>query len=338
MRITVLAVPDCPHVSLARERIVAALDGRAAEIDLVEVTDEEQATALGMTGSPTILIDGRDPFAEPGAAPSMSCRLYRRPDGRAEGAPVTAQLRRALQAADAADDCGCPPLDAVGRAGRGRLAPLTGGLRAVQQATLRHFATTGRPPASEDLTAAARPFGRTVTAILAELAAEDFLTLDADSQIRAAYPFSAVPTPHQVRFRDGTTAWSMCAIDALGIPAMLDTDAEITSTDPVTGEPVTITFTDGHTTWQPHSAVVYVGQLTRSGPAAEVTCSALNFFTSRTSAHAWAEQHPEYTGRTLNQTRAERMGKTTFQPLLAGTDQAPTAALPSECGSTIPLP
>ena len=35
----------------------------------------EEAARYGMQGSPTILIDGRDPFAEPGAAASLSCRL-----------------------------------------------------------------------------------------------------------------------------------------------------------------------------------------------------------------------------------------------------------------------
>ena len=29
-----------------------------------------------MTGSPTLLVDGADPFARPGQPPSISCRLY----------------------------------------------------------------------------------------------------------------------------------------------------------------------------------------------------------------------------------------------------------------------
>ncbi|MFJ7948752.1 hypothetical protein ACIQ6K_34740 [Streptomyces sp. NPDC096354] len=34
--------------------------------------------------------------------------------------------------------------------------------------------------------------------MLAELAQEDFLALGPDGRILAAYPFSAVPTPHRV--------------------------------------------------------------------------------------------------------------------------------------------
>jgi hypothetical protein len=43
---------------------------------------EAEAVRAGMHGSPTLLIDGVDPFAEPRARPSLSCRLYRDPAGR----------------------------------------------------------------------------------------------------------------------------------------------------------------------------------------------------------------------------------------------------------------
>ncbi|MER6982308.1 thioredoxin family protein, partial [Streptomyces carpinensis] len=86
MRITVLTVAGCPNGPVVAERLTQVLDGRHAEVERIEVEDPEQATRLGMTGSPTVLIDGVDPFAVPGAAASLSCRLYRGPDGRVEGA------------------------------------------------------------------------------------------------------------------------------------------------------------------------------------------------------------------------------------------------------------
>ncbi|GAA2628289.1 organomercurial lyase [Streptomyces vastus] len=323
MLITVLTVPDCPHAPVARERIEQALEGRAAEMEFVEVADEAQAARLGMTGSPTVLIDGTDPFAVPGAAASVSCRLYRAPDGRTEGAPSVADLQRALEVAVAGEDCDCPPMDAAGRGGRGRLAPVTGGLRVVQQAVLRSFAATGRAPEPADLDQVARAFGRDSSEVLAELAAEDFLALDDQGRIRAAYPFSATPTAHRIRLPDDTEMWAMCAIDGLGIPDMLGADAVITSADPVTGAPVTVTSTGGHMTWQPVTAVVYVGRRSCTGPAADVACGALNFFTSRRTARSWAEQHPEYTGRAIGQARAEALGRSVFGSLLTGTDPAP---------------
>ncbi|MFF1676202.1 organomercurial lyase [Streptomyces sp. NPDC058256] len=322
MHITVLTVPDCPNAPVVKERITRALDGRCAEVELVEVADQDEAVRLGMSGSPTVLIDGVDPFAVPGAPASVSCRLYRWPDGGAKGAPNVAELRRVLSAADNAAERDIPLFDAAGRAGQGRLAPVARGLRSVQQAALRHFATTGDAPEPADLEPAAAPHGRTAAEILGELAAEDFLALDDQSRIRAAYPFSAVPTAHRVRLADGVEVWSMCAVDALGIPDMLGRDAVITSADPVTGETITVSSSGGRLVWQPSTAVVYIGQRSCAGPAADVACGALNFFTNRRTARTWAEQHHDYTGGAVSQTRAEALGRSVFGSLLTESEPA----------------
>jgi hypothetical protein len=96
MRITVLAVPDCPNAPLALQRVRAALAGRPATVEMIEVRDEGQAAELGMCGSPTVLIDGTDPFRDQAAVPGVSCRLYRDPGGGTAGAPSEAALRAAL--------------------------------------------------------------------------------------------------------------------------------------------------------------------------------------------------------------------------------------------------
>lgn len=205
----------------------------------------------------------------------------------------------------------------IDRDGAGRLAPEAGGLRAVQQAVLRRFAVTGHSPALEELRDAAAAHGRSVAEILADLAADDFLVMGDDGRIRAAYPFSAVPTVHRVRLPVGIEVPAMCAIDALGIPSMLGTDAVITSADPVTGETVTVAAVGGHMTWQPSAAVVYLGRCSGTGPAAEVACGAVNFFTSPHSAISWARAHSDYAGRAIDQARAEELGQSVFGPLLA---------------------
>lgn len=105
MRITVLAVPDCPNAPVAVGRITAALAGRPASVELVEVAGEAEATRLKMTGSPTILLDGVDPFALAGA-PSVSCRIYRGSDGAAEGTPSVQDLTAALSAAGLPGEAG----------------------------------------------------------------------------------------------------------------------------------------------------------------------------------------------------------------------------------------
>jgi hypothetical protein len=64
-----------------------------------ELATDHAAAAAGMRGSPTLLINGRDPFAH-AAAPDrgfgLSCRIYRDEHGRAVPAPSVTQLRNAI--------------------------------------------------------------------------------------------------------------------------------------------------------------------------------------------------------------------------------------------------
>jgi hypothetical protein len=97
VQLTVLAVPDCPNVDLLEQRLAQVLGGRHdVTVSRYVVQDQDEATRRGMRGSPTILIDGTDPFAEPGQQASVSCRLYRDSSGRADGAPSVSQLRQAV--------------------------------------------------------------------------------------------------------------------------------------------------------------------------------------------------------------------------------------------------
>lgn len=101
MEIEVLVVPDCPNQQLVEERLRQALDGAGlagTPFTTRVITDQAEAERSGFPGSPTILVDGRDLFAEPGAVPSVTCRIYRTPHGLA-GAPEADQIRQALQAA-----------------------------------------------------------------------------------------------------------------------------------------------------------------------------------------------------------------------------------------------
>lgn len=98
MELTVLAVPGCPNAALLAERLAIAAAG-LPDVTVIRqvVDDEQQAAALGMHGSPTLLIDRADPFASAGQSPGLSCRLYRQADGSLRGAPPVDSLRRALE-------------------------------------------------------------------------------------------------------------------------------------------------------------------------------------------------------------------------------------------------
>ncbi len=98
MELVILQVPDCPNAAVLESRLVPLL---AARPDIVltrhVVTGQAEAERLGMTGSPTLLVDGADPFARPGQPPSISCRLYRDEHGRPSPVPAPSQLRAALR-------------------------------------------------------------------------------------------------------------------------------------------------------------------------------------------------------------------------------------------------
>ena len=99
MHVTVLSVPGCPHVARLEERLAPLLAERPeVTVSRRVIATEEEAARSGMHGSPTILVDGVDPFAEPGFPASLSCRLYRDSAGQADGAPSASQLRTALGA------------------------------------------------------------------------------------------------------------------------------------------------------------------------------------------------------------------------------------------------
>lgn len=96
MDITLLYFDDCPNWRVADERL-AAIAAERADLKVTRhlVDTLEEAERVGFHGSPSILVDGVDVFAEPDAGVGLSCRVYRTPEGLA-GAPTVEQLRAAL--------------------------------------------------------------------------------------------------------------------------------------------------------------------------------------------------------------------------------------------------
>ena len=96
MEITVQYLEGCPNVRVVRERLASAGVDPAA-VHLVKVASPEEADRVGFHGSPTILVDGVDRFAESSSPAGYACRVYRTESGL-EGAPSIAQLESVLVA------------------------------------------------------------------------------------------------------------------------------------------------------------------------------------------------------------------------------------------------
>ncbi|TDW94498.1 alkylmercury lyase-like protein [Kribbella pratensis] len=312
MKLEVLHVPDCPNLVPMLQRLAEASD---LHVTTRLIETDADAAEFGMAGSPTLLIDGVDPFAAGhDCGCGVSCRLYRDPDGRIVPAPSVEQLRVAITAAGQRHDSTTP--EEVLSAWRTRALPLDPTEKAVHQAILRAFATSGHPPTPSDLDALTADSDRGTSEILTALHDVDAIQLAPSGHIALAYPFSATPTRHRVRIDDRVDAYAMCAIDALGIAAMLDQDTRIESFDVTTGEQVTVTTTAGRAVWEPPGAVVFVGAGTGGGPSADCCCDYLNFFATNAAAQAWTTEHPQIPGQILDQAEAEELGNRLFGHLL----------------------
>jgi hypothetical protein len=119
----------------------------------------------------------------------------------------------------------------------------------------------------------------------------------------------------------------MCAIDALGVSAMLGRPVAITASEPDTGRVITVTVDAGHARWAPRTAVVFAGDAGGPDrPSADRCCGYISFFSTGRAARAWAGRHPEVSGVVLRRDAALRIGIETFGALLqpAGLDAAET--------------
>ncbi len=95
--VQLLYFEGCPHWRTADQRLQEALRlaGCGDHIEYRKVEATENAEAASPHGSPTVLIEGVDPFNGHSAPGGESCRLYSTPQGLA-GAPTLDQLLEVL--------------------------------------------------------------------------------------------------------------------------------------------------------------------------------------------------------------------------------------------------
>lgn len=105
MDLELLVTANCPHREPAAVLVRTALDDvglTGAQVATTFISTTEDAGRRGFIGSPTILVNGQDPFAVPGAPPALACRIYSSPSGPT-GIPPLRDLRQALKRAANAD-------------------------------------------------------------------------------------------------------------------------------------------------------------------------------------------------------------------------------------------
>lgn len=96
MDLELLYFDGCPHWRTADRRVRQVAGEVGATFRRRRVTEQDVEVTAAFAGSPTILVDGRDPFPTPATSRGLSCRLYATPDGAA-GSPTVDQLRAAVR-------------------------------------------------------------------------------------------------------------------------------------------------------------------------------------------------------------------------------------------------
>lgn len=98
MDIELLVIPECPNDAAAAELIRTAVAHTRVQATITRtiIASQDEAQQRGFTGSPTILLNGVDPFARPDAPVALACRMYSTPDGP-RGIPALRDLRQALK-------------------------------------------------------------------------------------------------------------------------------------------------------------------------------------------------------------------------------------------------
>jgi len=156
------------------------------------------------------------------------------------------------------------------------------------------------------------------TAILAQLAEKDMLTLDHRAEVKGCYPFTMEPRVHRIEL-NGHRVHAMCAMDALAPAAMFDCRSVVTSECAVTAQPVRVEL-EGE-------RIINTGQVSdlhfginwaaanACGSCSESLCTEMLFLKDAATAEAWQEQDAE-NREIFTLAQAVQFAKGFFTPLM----------------------
>jgi hypothetical protein len=188
--------------------------------------------------------------------------------------------------------------------------------RTVLHMILERFIAEGGPVKVEAVAALfPGPDPAEIYRAIAQLDEKD-LILVRDGQVMLAYPFSGTPTAFRVVLPDGRERYAVCAIDALGVPAMLGHPVTIRSHCYHCREPIEIHVRrDGPIGGA--EIMVWVGERGDiRQKACTSICRTLNFFRSEEHLRLWCAAHPDIPGAAALLEEAFKVGARIFGELL----------------------
>ena len=169
---------------------------------------------------------------------------------------------------------------------KARQDQLSAELRQLHQKILQSLVKHGKPLSNAEIS---KHVGEAALhATLQTLGENDLVVLDADGKsVVGAYPVTIEQTPHLLQI-GANTIHAMCALDAVSVAPMFDTEVTIKSQCHVTAEPVEIQMR-GHDVLYASPADVCVGirwQMPQ-GAAAHSMCMQMVFLKDAETARQW---------------------------------------------------
>ena len=144
-----------------------------------------------------------------------------------------------------------------------------------------------------------------------------------------AYPFTSRASGHSVVIKTREIA-TMCAIDAFGAGAMVDSDAEVHSRCPECNTAIDIRIGGNGPSIEaahPEGAVVWAGVDAVEGCAADTQCRSMLLFCADAHLQAWRAKHaPGGEGFRLTPDQALQAGAAIFRPFMAGPEEQESSA------------
>jgi mercuric reductase len=172
----------------------------------------------------------------------------------------------------------------------------------------------GRAPSRAEL--ADQLGGRDVDAALADLGRADLVVLDPTGKaVVGAYPVTVESTEHRVLVQ-GRAIRAMCALDAVSVAPMFDTETTIDSRCRLTGTPIHVRMRGGEILEaRPAEAVVGVRWQMPEAVAAHSMCMEMVFLKDMDTARAWQGGDTEHVSL-FTLPEAVAFGTAFFRPLM----------------------
>lgn len=190
----------------------------------------------------------------------------------------------------------------------------------IRTAILEGFVETSRAPSLSSLSATTGVKSDRLLLKLNDLKERDLIVLSESGEaVTGAYPFTESSTEHRVHL-DSQVLNAMCAIDALGVGAMVGKDVTIESSCRACAAPVHVETAHRGTAldaYIPESAVVWIGDQYAGGCGATSLCTTIAFFCSDEHLLSWRDSAGSgIAGHRLSVDEAHQIGRAVFGPML----------------------